>query len=254
MIKRVNKATHRLGRFALEGVNHLLWPALCDCCGASITSTDERLCRDCWNELMECTAGDYCPSCGKDVSKYGIINGKCAQCKSLELHFDGIARAGVYDSVLRDLILAFKFQDRTELGVILCQLADSAFMGSVFRSEIDMIVPVPLHWRRRFGRGFNQAQIISKGLKHESAVLDTDLVRIRYTQRQWSLDTAKRMQNVEGAFTVRKDHNYSGKTVCLVDDITTSNATLNECAKTLKEAGAKRVFACVVAVAMQEVQ
>ena len=139
-----------LGRFALEGANHLLWPAVCDCCGCPVSADDKRLCRDCWNELLECTAGEYCPSCGKDVSKYGIINGRCAQCESLKLSFDGIARAGVYDGVLRDMILAFKFHDRTELGGILCELANSAYLGSAFRGEIDMIVPVPLHWRRRW--------------------------------------------------------------------------------------------------------
>jgi ComF family protein len=252
ILKRFYETTGRLGRFALEGANHLLWPAVCDCCGCPVSADDKRLCRDCWNELLECTAGEYCPSCGKDVSKYGIINGRCAQCESLKLSFDGIARAGVYDGVLRDMILAFKFHDRTELGGILCELANSAFMGSTFRQDTDMIVPVPLHWRRRFGRGFNQAQLISKGLAHGSADVDTDLVRIRYTERQWSLSPAKRKRNVKGAFTVRKGHNYSGKSACLVDDITTSYATLNECARTLKEAGAKNVFACVVAVAMQE--
>lgn len=252
LLNNLLKTSERMGKLALEGANHLLWPAVCDCCGRPVSADDKRLCRDCWNELLWCTAGEYCPSCGKDVSKYGIVNGKCAQCENLVLHFDGIGRAGVYDGVLRDMILAIKFHDQTELGGGLCELINSAYLGSAFCREIDMIVPVPLHWRRRFGRGFNQAKLISKGMGRGAVVMDTDLVRIRYTQRQWSLDAAKRKRNVKGAFTVRKGHNYSGKTVCLVDDITTSNATLNECARTLKEAGAKKVFACVVAVAMQE--
>ena len=113
-------------------------------------------------------------------------------------------------------------------------------------------MPVPLHWRRQLSRGYNQSLIISKGLERRSAPISTDLVRIRYTQRQWNLSPAGRKRNVAGAFAVRKGHRFSGRTICLVDDITTSGATLNECAKTLKEAGAEKVFAVVVAVAMQE--
>lgn len=75
---------------------------------------------------------------------------------------------------------------------------------------------------------------------------------MRYTERQWNLSPAKRKRNVADAFAVRKGHKFSGQTVCLVDDITTSGATLNECAKTLKEAGAQKVFAVVAAVAMQD--
>ncbi len=249
----VDKA-RQVVRFALEGFNHLLWPAVCDCCGTSILESDKRLCRDCWDELLECTAGDYCPGCGKDASKYAIIDGRCANCQNAKLHFDGIARGGVYDGTLRDLILAFKFHDRTEFAANLNVLADSALQGSVFRDEIDMLVPVPLHWRRMIGRGYNQSHIICKGMQSPSVRVNTDLVRIRYTQRQWNLSPAKRRKNVAGAFAVRKDHNFSGKNICLVDDITTSYATLNECAKTLKAAGAEKVFACVVAVATQDVK
>lgn len=252
IVKGFIENAQRAGRFVLEGVNHLLWPAVCDCCGASILDSDNRLCHDCWNELLSAAAGDYCPGCGRDASRYGIIDGRCADCQDAKLQFDGIARAGVYDGTLRDLILAFKFHDRTEIGPLLCTLVDSAMAGSVFGRQADMIVPVPLHWRRRIVRGYNQSQIVGRGLKSSPAKVNTDLVRIRHTERQWNLTPAKRRKNVAGAFAVRKDHKFSGRSVCLVDDITTSHATLNECAKTLKEAGAKEVFACVVAVAMQE--
>jgi ComF family protein len=251
-VKGLVEKTKATGRFAIEGINHLLWPAVCDCCGASILESDNRLCRECWNELLQAAAGDYCPGCGRDASKYGIIDGRCANCQSAKIRFDGIARAGVYDGTLRDLILGFKFHDRTELAGLLCKLADSAWQGSIYRSQTDLIVPVPLHWRRRIVRGYNQSLIIARGLKLSSARINTDLVRVRHTKRQWNLTPPKRRKNVAGAFAVRKGHNFSGRNVCLVDDITTSHATLNECARTLKEAGAEKVFACVIAVAMQD--
>ena len=113
-------------------------------------------------------------------------------------------------------------------------------------------MPVPLHWRRRFQRGFNQSALIAKGLTLDNAQFNTDLVRIRYTQQQIELTVAARKRNVEGAFAVRKGHNFKGKNICLVDDVKTTGATLNECAKVLKEAGAGKVFAFVLAVTGQK--
>lgn len=142
--------------------------------------------------------------------------------------------------------------DRTYLLEPLLNLARDAILRSDFSDSADFIVPVPLHWRRRFQRGFNQSALIAKGLNFGNARFNTDLVRIRYTQQQTELTTAAaRRKNVKGAFAVRKGHNFKGKNICLVDDVKTTGATLNECAKTLKEAGANKVFAFVLAVAGQ---
>jgi ComF family protein len=202
---------------------------------------------------MQCCAGDYCRSCGTDAGSYASLNGNCAHCHQQQIHFEGIARGGVYDGVLRDMILGFKFNDRTELAPLLCDITEAALSGSGFAEKIDFFVPVPLHFRRRFQRGYNQALLLSKGLKHDRQMTNTDLVRIRFTERQANLSIKKRKKNVEGAFAVRKGHKFSGRNVCLVDDITTTRSTLNECAKTLKQAGAKKVYALVTAVAMQSI-
>lgn len=245
-------AASNISRIAWSGVSHLLWPPLCDVCGDSIIDCDNGLCSGCWDEVMASAGGDYCPACGRDASRYGMVDFQCGYCPDKKLHFDGIARAAVYSGSLRKLILSFKFNDRTELGVFLGSMADSAFQGSTFFEEVDLFVPVPLHWIRRFRRGYNQANILASRLTHPTAKICTDLVRIRNTHHQWNLPHTKRKRNVAGAFAVRKGHNYSGKTLCLVDDITTSWATLNECAKTLKLAGAEKVFATVVAAAAQD--
>jgi len=152
------------------------------------------------------------------------------------------------------MILAFK-KGRTELDSVLGFLANSALQGSGFLNEIEFFVPVPLHWWRRLTRGYNQALVLAKRLKHPSAKINTDLVRIRYTKTQPGgvADVAARARNVAGAFAVRRGHNLISRRVCLIDDIKTTGATLNECAKTLKEAGAAKVFALVLAVAGQKV-
>jgi len=238
--------------FGLAGLNQLLWPAVCANCARSICETDEGLCRDCWDELLECTGGDYCPRCGRDASSYGLVEGACPNCRGTEPFFDAIARAGVYDKALRRMILSFKLSGRTELDLVLGFLANSALQGAAFADEVELFVPVPMHWSRRLSRGYNQSHVITKKLKHTPARIDTQLVRIRRTKTQTAMTTAAgRARNVAGAFAVRREHNFSGRTLCIVDDIKTTGATLNECAKTLKQAGAAKVFALVLAVAGQ---
>jgi ComF family protein len=155
----------------------------------------------------------------------------------------------MYKDALRSLILAFK-NGRTELDVVLGEVADATLEGSGFADAVEMLVPVPLHWRRRLTRGYNQAQLVAGKLQRAKGKVSTDLVRVRYTKQQPVMATfAARAKNVAGAFAVRKGHAFSAKTVCLVDDIKTSGATLSECAKVLKEAGAAKVYAVVLAVA-----
>ncbi len=241
----------RVPAFAWQGLKQLLWPALCHNCRQPAADDDHGLCQACWEELLTCTVGEYCPRCGRDATRYGLVAGACPACQGAEQHFDGVARAGVYADALQQMILSFK-HDGSELAPLLGLLADSAFQGSSFRNEIDCLVPVPLHWTRRLTRGYNQAHVIAKHLTHPAAILITDLVRIRRTLVQPSAATpAARARNVKDAFAVRSDHRFAGRRICLVDDIKTSGATLNECAKTLKQAGAEQVCALVLAVAGQ---
>lgn len=236
----------------LESVNHLLWPTICLSCRTRKDDLDTFLCGDCWRDLMSACGGDYCPHCGRQASRFGRIGDRCGDCQDRQLAFDGIARAGVYGGTLRQIILSMKFQDRGELAKPLTRILNAALQSAPFADSIDWFVPVPLHWRRRLSRGFNQSRMLAKGLVHPSAAVNTDLVRVRNTPTQWSLDPAQRRRNVRGAFAVREGHKFSGKQVCLVDDITTSGATLNECAAVLREAGVVKIYALVAAVAMQD--
>ena len=247
-----NPKTKQVWQLLGQSLNHLLWPAVCINCRESICETDKDLCRDCWDQLLFCTAGDYCPRCGRDASRYGLVGGACPDCQGREFRFDQIARAGVYGQSLQEMILAFK-RGQTELDSTLGFLANSALQGADFYGDIEFFVPVPLHWSRRLVRGYNQSLVLAKQLRHPTAKISTDLVRIRRTKSQPAMvSPAARARNVAGAFAVRREHNFAGRKICLVDDIKTTGATLNECAKTLKAAGALKVFALVLAVAGQK--
>lgn len=243
--------------FVLQGVNQLLWPAVCINCKDSICETagfgsNHSLCQNCWDKLLACTGAEYCRRCGREASKYGIVEGACPDCQGKEIHFDQIARSGIYSEALRQMILSFK-KGKTELDSVLSFLANSALQAGGFYNDIEFFVPVPLHWARRLGRGYNQSLVFAKKLEHPTAKINTELVRIRHTKAQPAMmSPTKRAANVAGAFAVRRGHRFTGKNICLVDDIKTSGATLNECAKTLKQVGASKVYALVLAVAGQQ--
>ena len=239
--------------FTLQSLNQLLWPAVCIICGESICETDKDLCQKCWAQLLSCTGSDYCGRCGRDASKFALLEGACPNCQGKEFHFDSIARSGIYREVLQQMILAFK-NGRTELDSTVGFLGNSVLEGSGFYNDIELFVPVPLHFSRRLARGYNQSHILAKKLKHPSAKINSDLVRIRRTKIQPAMASPRaRAKNVAGAFAVRRRHHFTNRKICLIDDIKTTGATLNECAKTLKEAGASKVFALVLAVAGQNI-
>jgi competence protein ComFC len=251
--KRTFVPAKHAGSFVRQSLNHLLWPAVCINCGENICETDNNLCGNCWAQLLACTGADYCRRCGRDAGKFAILEGACPDCQGQEFHFDRIARSGVYREALQKMILSFK-TGRTELDLTFEFLVNSALQGSDFYDDIEFFVPVPLHWSRRLARGYNQSRILIGKLKHPTAKISTDLVRIRRTKLQPTMASpAARAKNVAGAFAVRYGHNFTNRKICLVDDIKTTGATLNECAKALKQAGASKVFALVLAVAGQNI-
>jgi ComF family protein len=245
VIKHVQTAYQWTGK----GLHHLLWPGSCLNCLQPITETDYPLCRRCWDDLLLCTGGGYCPYCGGDASPYGLVEGRCGACLGQDFWFDGIARCGAYDKVLREMILCFK-NGHTEFDRILGSLCINTLQGCSFPKEIDVFVPVPLHWSRRLARGYNQAAILARYLAGGRAKRIYTLRRIRRTRKQPAMRSwAARQKNVKNAFACQRSGEIHQATVCLVDDIKTSGATINECARMLKQAGASRVYALVLAVA-----
>lgn len=233
-------------------MRQVAWQDYCRLCGTNICEEDKHFCADCWQELSFCIVDSHCLRCGREMSVFGRLPNGCAQCNQEEFHFDSISCLGIYRGALRNLIIKFKLSDRTELLRPLVSIGQDAIERANFNDNIDYVVPVPMHWRRRFKRGFNQSALIAKRLDFGSAAFNTDLVRTRYTGEQAGLSPYARRKNVKGAFAVRKNHDFKDKTICLFDDIKTTGATLNECARALKEAGAQKVFAFVLAVAGQK--
>jgi ComF family protein len=154
------------------------------------------------------------------------------------------ARAfGVYEGTLMEAIHRLKYGGKTALSGPLGALAKEAFYQFWEVGTIDLLLPVPLHIKRLRERGFNQAHLINKkwasveGIPFDGFTLS----RSRWTEPQTSLSRAERRKNVKGAFSLRRPDRVKGKRILLVDDVFTTGATANECARVLLKAGGRWV-------------
>ncbi|MCE5340019.1 MAG: ComF family protein [Planctomycetaceae bacterium] len=223
----------------------------CKCCRTIISDGDEHFCSGCWSQLGLCFVDGFCTRCGREAGQFGEVNG-CPKCEDEIFHFDAIACAGIYHPPLSELIVRFKLSNQISLLPVLTDFTQKTFSRMRFPGKIDYLVPVPLYWLNHFRRGFNQSHLLARSLDMPGVKVNRDLVKIRRTKSQTAVTFAERQKNLLGAFAVRKNHDFSGKNVCLIDDVKTTGATLNECAKVLKDAGAAKVFAFVLAVAGQK--
>ena len=209
------------------------------------------LCPDCLAESAS-PQGAPCPGCGAwpPVAQTSAL--LCGDCRRAPRPWGRLVAFGPYGGRLRDAILAYKFESRLDLGRQLQEYALSAFeRGAAVCPELaacEVIVPVPLHSRRLAWRGFNQSRELARLLSARRGVpiVQEALSRVRRTVPQMKLGREARVENIRGAFMARRDL-VDGRSILLVDDIMTTGATLEECARTMLTAGAARVDVLVLA-------
>ncbi len=163
--------------------------------------------------------------------------------------FDFARAAVAYEGIILNTIHRFKYgRDLTAGAALAGLLADFDFSGIDF-SEFDAMIPVPLHVQRLRERRFNQSLVLARALsKKRGVAVDFSLLkRRRFTLTQTGLNKSERDKNISGAFAATRQDKIRGRSFLLVDDVYTTGATINECAKTLVESGAKRVAALTVA-------
>ncbi len=201
-----------------------------------------------WQEL-HFIAAPYCDLCGTPFSLDITEGSLCAACIETEPVFDQARAAIVYNDASRKAVLDFKYGDRLHAVKTFVPWMERA--GTHMIAACDIVLPVPLHPRRLWQRRFNQAGILAQSIakKHRKIYLPDVLRRTRFTSTQKGLSRKERHMNVRNAFTVPEKHMpaLSGKAVVLIDDVFTSGATLNECARTLKNAGVKTVHVLTIA-------
>jgi ComF family protein len=230
----------------LRATLDLALPPLCPACREPVEG--RGLCPACWSKLSFITR-PYCERLGIPFvydPGPGIL--------SMEAIADPPAyhraRAAVrFDDVARALVHALKYGDRLDLAPMMGRWVSQA--GRELLAEADALVPVPLHWRRLWARRFNQSAMLAAAIAKESGVpiAAGALKRVKPTVQQVGLSRTERAQNVQGAFRVPPEGNavVRGRRLVLVDDVLTSGATVDGCARALLRAGAANVDVLIFA-------
>ena len=221
-------------------------PTLCVACREPVDG--EGVCANCWSKLSF-IAKPFCPRLG-----IPFVYDPGPELLSMEAIANppayARARAAVrYDDVARTLVHALKYQDRTDLAPTMGRWMARA--GQELLAEADWLVPVPLHWRRAWHRRYNQSGALARAIERQSGVkVGRELLRrVRATEQQVGLSRPQRASNVQGAFKVSADRQseVQGRRMVLIDDVLTSGATVDACARALLRAKAASVDVLVFA-------
>lgn len=192
------------------------------------------------NVLLNAFFPPVCPVCATRIETPGAL---CAECFSrlqfIHAHQPGKASAVVYDDTSKQLILALKYGDKTELAPLLARMMVNA--GKEVLDGADLLTCVPLHWKRLLARKYNQAAVLASAVSKICAVPSDPLMlkRIKATPKQGT--RRERFENVKDAFAFNPDRPVKGKIIVLVDDVVTTGATADACARELLKNGAGEV-------------
>jgi len=243
------------GLFWGQGLADLVFPPKCLICGVFITR-DQRLGPDGLADFCPaCRAGllplpqAHCLCCGRPFDTMVPSVHVCARCRKKKPIYDQALAAGLYEGALRKAIHGLKYSGRTELARPLAAFMADRLDPPFFPPQVDLILPVPLHRKRLRQRGFNQALLLARKLYHEyEALVRFDLLlRTRWTEPQVNLKGPERLANVRRAFALSDPAAVKNRSVLLMDDVYTTGATVNECGRVLKKAGADQVLVLTLA-------
>lgn len=237
-------------RAAADGLLAVLCAARCAACSAPLeTPTAGPVCASCWASVP-LIPGPLCTTCGDSLGSWrtaSVAVSCCPRCRRGRLALDRACAMGAYEGSLRAIVHAFKFDGLRSLATPLATLMRAR--GAEILAGADAVVPVPLHVFRRWSRGFNQAADLAVRL---GPPMVAALGRRRATAPQSGLPASQRHRNVRRAFVLTaRARRLSGRTVVIVDDVCTTGATLEACARALKAGGCREVRALTAARAVR---
>ncbi len=231
-----------------DGLFSALFPDTCRICELPLAGWSAApVCESCLSRLAPEREIPRCGQCARGfATREAVSGGPCGICQRQAPAFDRAAVAGPYEGELRRAIHLLKYERITPL---VRPLGERLAAAAAEMAGFDAIVPAPLHWRRRWERGFNQADLLARETSRRIGVpLDRRLLRTRPTPPQAGLSASERRRNVRGAFRAAGERGgIRGKKLIVVDDVMTTGATLEACARALKRAGAEQVAALTLA-------
>jgi predicted amidophosphoribosyltransferase len=232
----------------VETAGRFAYPGVCLICTARNGHRPDPLCLDCRFELLD-DLGPSCPKCALPVGPFAAGPSGCGECSGRRLGFDQAIALGPYQGPIRHLCLRLKRVQGAWLADRLVDLLLEARGDSIRSVEAAAVVPIPLHWRRRLHRRYDQAEALALALAHRLTLpIARPLSRVRSTEALWRLGRVKRQMLMRGAFRVdpRRLLGLDGRPVLLVDDILTTGATSGAASRALKLAGVGSVTAVVI--------
>jgi len=249
-IRPVFAAIVQAGRTCARGLLDLVLPDVCCGCGGQLAQ-DNGLCPSCSLRLLALIATPYCPRCGASRGPHVPVSADgCNVCPQPMPRYDRIVRLGPYEPPLRPIIREMKFRRQEAMLRRMGELLAQALEGQCPDDDFDLVMPVPMHWRRRITRGGDHARSLGRCLARELQLpLGDELIRVRHTPQQAHLSRTVRLENIRGAFSVVRPRDLASAKILLVDDVSTTGATANEAARALLDAGASRVTLAVIAKA-----
>ena len=230
-----------------EAFVNLFFPLFCIICGEPLEPGNKIfLCSACLGKVKRIRE-PVCEKCGKPGSR-----SLCEECRKTKQYYTIARAAGIYDGILRECIHKLKYGGELFLAKTLANFMVDALKQFPELAQCNLIVPVPLHRVRERERGCNQAYLLARGISNvfKVGISGGNLRRVRRTSPQTDLPRSLRLSNVRGIFGVRDSSEFNGQELLLIDDVYTTGSTVNECSKTLIEAGAKSV--CVLTAARGE--
>jgi len=243
-------------RRSLAELVGLVFPARCGGCGRVVPAGEGLLCATCGSAVLAVADTTYCQLCGQDAGPFALHATDhagvraCGLCDRSLYRYAALSRVGPYAPPLDGLIRRFKYAGGQHLAGALGEWQAARLAGQGWFARVEGLVAVPMHWRRRFARGFNQSELLAEVVAErlELPILDS-LTRPVHRPPQASLPRSQRFENVRGVFAVPRAKQVRNRRLCLIDDVCTTGATLSEAARTLRSAGTAEVYAAVVAVA-----
>lgn len=245
---------------AAESLFSVLFPSDCRLCGLPLLNISRLpVCPKCLQAIAP-VAGRTCSVCGEKVLSTcaepdddGLM--RCPICRRIQRPFERAVAYGSYDGGLRELVHLLKYNGVRPAATVLGRMLAGAILAlePCFSQAEVLLIPVPLHSKKRRERGFNQAELIARAalkampMRDRFRLADEVLVRTRETHSQIGLTSHQRRENLRGAFAVSRASEVTGREVLLVDDVYTTGTTLSECARVLQRAGASKVWVATAA-------
>jgi ComF family protein len=231
-----------------RGLLHLLYPGVCALCHKPTEIGSGDFCPDCRTALTT-DPHPTCVRCSGTLGPNLPPAPDCTRCRGHSFAFERVIRLGPYDGLRREAVLRMKHSQHEGLAEAVGDLWSQTAIERLSAVGASVVVPVPLHWRRRWRRGYNQAAALARALASSLQIpcCERWLRRVRATPFQTDVAPSVRRTNVRGAFRAVADPNLTGQTILLVDDVLTTGGTASEAARALRDAGASKVVVAVLA-------